>query len=498
MEKRVSASAVAETESMVEVKNYIGGKWVSSSTSKWQDVNNPATGRPIGRVPFSTAGEVDAAVKAAKEAFPAWRATPPLERSRYFFRLKELMEDDLENIARTVTRENGKTIDDARGSVRRAIENVEVVTGIPSLMMGYNLEDGAGRNIDEEVIRQPLGVFTAICPFNFPAMVPFWFLPYAVACGNTFVLKPSEQVPLTQQRIFSQIDKVGFPPGVINLVNGGREAVDCLLDHPDIVGVSFVGSTPVAKYIYKRAAENGKRVQAQGGAKNVLVVMPDANYEKAIPNILGSCFGAAGQRCLAGSLIVAVGDAYGEVKRRLTEATAKMKVGNGLEPDTDMGPVISKEAKERILGYIDVGVKEGAELLFDGRQVKVEGHPDGFYVGPTIFDKVTPDMRIAREEIFGPVVGVIQAKDLDEALSIIASSPYGNSGSIYTESGKAAREFRYRAPVGNVGINIGVAAPMAYFPFSGQKSSFFGSHHGQGRDAIDFFTERKVVITRWL
>ena len=487
----------ADGESAV-VRNYIGGKWVDSTTNEWGDVLNPAHGRTIGRVPFSTEREVNAAVKAAKEAFPDWRATPPLDRTRYFFRMKELMEEDFDNLARTITREHGKTLEDARGSVRRAIENVEVATSVTSLMMGYNLEDGAARSIDEEVIRQPLGVFTAICPFNFPAMVPFWFWPMAVACGNTYVMKPSEKVPFTMQRVFALIDRAGFPPGVVNLINGARQAVDNLLDHQDIVGVSFVGSTPVAKYVYRRAAENGKRVQAQGGAKNVLVVMPDANYEKAIPNILGSCFGSAGQRCLAGSLIVAVDDAYDEVKQRLTEAAQSMKIGDGAEQGVDLGPVVSKEAKERVVGYIDVGEREGANLVLDGRKVEGDADPEGFFVGPTIFDGVTPDMKIASDEIFGPVVGVIRANDLEGALEVIRSSGFGNAATIYTESGKSAREFRYRAPVGNVGINVGVAAPMAYFPFGGQGSSFFGSHHGQGRDGVDFFTDRKVVITRWL
>ena len=498
MSETTSTSLENAEGEVIVARNYIGGKWVDSTADEWGDVFNPAHGGTIGRVPFSTAGEVDAAVQAAKEAFPAWRSTPPLDRARYFFRMKELMENDFDNLARTITREHGKTLEDARGSVRRAIESVEVATGITSLMMGYNLEDGASRAIDEEVIRQPLGVFTAICPFNFPAMVPFWFWPMAVACGNTFVMKPSEKVPYTLQRVFSLIDQAGFPPGVVNLVNGARQVVENLLDHKDIVGVSFVGSTPVAKYVYRRAAENGKRVQAQGGAKNVLVVMPDANYEEAIPNMLGSCFGSAGQRCLAGSLVVAVDDAYDEVKRRLKEAAQNMKIGDGAEPGVDLGPVVSKESKERIVGYIDIGESEGANLLLDGRTVEGDANPEGFFVGPTIFDNVTPDMKIASDEIFGPVIGVIRADDLDGALEVIRSSGFGNAATIYTESGKLAREFRYRAPVGNVGINVGVAAPMAYFPFGGQGSSFFGSHHGQGRDGVDFFTDRKVVITRWL
>jgi len=365
-------------------------------------------------------------------------------------------------------------------------------------MMGYNLEDGAAAGIDEEVVRQPLGVFAAICPFNFPAMVPFWFWPYAVACGNTFIVKPSEQVPLTQQRIFECVEEAGFPPGVINLVNGARETVDVILDHKDVRGVSFVGSTPVAKYIYSKAAANGKRAQCQAGAKNSLVVMPDAVLDKAVPNMISSLFGTAGQRCLAGSVVVAVGDAYEPTKRKLVEQASKLKVGYGLDETVQMGPVISRKSKDRIIGYIEKGIEEGARLLLDGRKVKVSGYINGFYVGPPIFDEVTADMKIAQDEIFGPVASIVHVKNLDEAIEFIHKSPYGNAASIYTQSGKAARDFRYRVQCGNIGVNIGIVAAMAYFPFAGYKESFFGDTHGQGRDAIHFFTERKVVITRWL
>jgi len=413
------------------------------------------------------------------------------------FRLKELLEAHLDDIARQVVLEHGKTLEDARGSVRRGIENVEVAAGIPSLMMGYGLEDGAARGIDEEVVKQPLGVFAAICPFNFPAMVPFWFWPYAVACGNTFIVKPSEQVPLTQQRIFELVEQAGFPPGAINLVNGAKETVDALLAHPDIKGISFVGSTAVAKYVYSTAAAHGKRVQAQGGAKNVLVVMPDADLDQAVPNIIGSCFGSAGQRCLAGSLVMPVGDIHRPLVERMVEAARALKLGFGLDEGVDMGPVISDRARRRILAAIDQGVQEGATLLLDGRTVRVPDYPDGYFVGPTIFDNVSPEMRLAQEEIFGPVVGIIPVKTLDEAIQLINRSPYGNAASIFTAQGRAARQFRYQVECGNIGINVGVAAPMAYFPFGGYKQSFFGTLHGQGRDAIEFFTERKVVITRW-
>ncbi len=477
------------------LRNYVGGEWVASTAAETQQVINPATAEALADVPLGNAQDVDVAVSAAQEAFWSWRQTPPQQRVQHLYQLKHLMEQNRDRIARTITEEHGKALDDARGSVQRAIENVEVACGIPSLMMGYGLEDGAARGIDEEVIRQPLGVFAAICPFNFPAMVPFWFLPYAVACGNCFIVKPSEQVPLTQQIVFELIAEAGFPPGVVNLVNGARAVVDALLDHPGIKGVSFVGSTPVARYVYRRAAENGKRVQAQGGAKNVLVLMPDAILDKTIPNVMGSAFGSAGQRCLAGSLAVTVGDSAGKAASAIADAARALRVGNGLEPSVDVGPVISEQAQERILAAIQRGIDEGARLLVDGRGAAE--NRTGYFVGPTVFDQVRPEMTIAQQEIFGPVLGIIAVDTLEQALQIIERLPYGNAASIFTQEGRVAREFRYRAPVGNVGINIGVAAPMAYFPFGGWKESFFGTLHGQGRDAIDFFTERKVVITRW-
>jgi malonate-semialdehyde dehydrogenase (acetylating)/methylmalonate-semialdehyde dehydrogenase len=476
--------------------SYVGGQWTELEASGTLAVNDPATGETIAQVPLTTAEGVDRAVKVAHAAFPSWRATAPINRARFMFKLKELMERRFDDLARTITREHGKTIDDARGEVRRAIENVEVASGIPSLMMGYGLEDGAASGIDEEVVRTPLGVFAAVCPFNFPAMVPFWFWPYAVACGDTYIVKPSEQVPTSMALVAELVHEIGLPPGVFNVVHGDRQTVDALLDHPLVRGVSFVGSTPVAKHIYARGAERGKRVQAQGGAKNVLVVMPDAQVEKTVDNIIGSGFGAAGQRCLANSIVVTVGQARERVLPALREAAQALRVGNGLEVGVQMGPVVSEKAKQRILGYIEEGEKAGARLTVDGRKVAAASGP-GCFVGPTIFEDVRPDMKIAQDEIFGPVLSVIHVETLDEAIDLIEKSPYGNAASIFTSSGGAAREFRYRVPTGNVGINVGVAAPMAYFPFSGAKESFFGTLHGQGRDAIDFFTERKVVITRW-
>jgi malonate-semialdehyde dehydrogenase (acetylating)/methylmalonate-semialdehyde dehydrogenase len=478
------------------VKNYINGEWVVSKSTEILDVVNPATAEVIARVPLSTPDEVKRAIKAAKDAYEEWRETPPLTRARYMFTLKDLMEEHFEELSKIIVEEEGKCIDEARGETRRAIEQVEVAAGIPSLMMGYNLEDIAV-GIDEYVVRQPLGVFCAVVPFNFPLMVSLWFWPYAVACGNTYVVKPSEQVPLSQNRLFELIDEAGFPEGVINMVNGAKGVVDTLLESPDVQGVSFVGSTPVGRYIYQKAAENGKRAQCQAGAKNFLVVMPDADLDRTVPALITSFYGCAGERCLSGAVLLPVGDVYEPLKEKFANAASKLKVGYGLDETVQMGPVISKRHMERVLGYIEKGLEEGAKLLLDGRGIKVQEHPQGYFIGPTIFDEVRPDMAIANEEIFGPVASIIRVKDLDEAIDIIHANPYGNASSIFTSSGKWAREFRYRVQAGNIGINIGIVAAMAFFPFAGTKDSFFGDLHGQGRDAIDFFTEKKLVIERW-
>jgi malonate-semialdehyde dehydrogenase (acetylating)/methylmalonate-semialdehyde dehydrogenase len=482
------------------VRNFVGGEWSDPSGLELLDVVNPATAEPHARVVLSTRAEVERAIGVAQAAYPAWRATPPVDRARYLFRLKALMEEQFEDLARLITEDHGKTLDDARGEVRRAIENVEVACGIPTLMMGYGLEDGAARGIDEQVIRQPLGVFAAICPFNFPAMVPSWFWPYAIACGNTYIVKPSEQVPLAMARIFELAAAAGLPAGVLNLVNGARETVDALLDDPRIQGVSFVGSSPVAKYVYQRAAANGKRVQAQGGAKNFLVVMPDAEpvLGNAVSNIIGSAFGAAGQRCLAGSVLLGVGSAHAAALEQVSAAAKAIKVGYGLDPGVELGPVISRTAQERIVKAADEGEHSGAKVVLDGRGVRVSGYESGYFVGPTIFDGVNPEMRLAQDEIFGPVLSVAETGSLQEAIDRINASPYGNAASIYTQSGRAAREFRYNVVAGNIGVNVGVAAPMAYFPFAGMKQSFYGTLHGQGRDAVEFFTDKKVYIERWL
>ncbi|HLJ66437.1 MAG TPA: CoA-acylating methylmalonate-semialdehyde dehydrogenase [Chloroflexota bacterium] len=491
-----TTAAKGQTELRL-LENYIGGRWVPSAGGTSLPVCNPATGQTIAHVPLSDGDDVDRAVAAAQAAFAEWRQVPPIERARAMFKLRELLLENRGTLARLVTIEHGKTLADAAGSVQRAIENVEVAAGIPSLMMGYGLEDGAGRGIDEAATRRPLGVFAAIAPFNFPLMVPFWFMPYAVATGNAFIVKPSELVPTSQCFVFELIERLGLPPGVVNLVHGGPATVDALLDHPGIRGISFVGSTRVARHVYGRAAEAGKRVQAAGGAKNVIVVMPDAVLEEAVPNIINSAFGSSGQRCLAGSILVAVGGVHDRLRRELVQAIATITVGDGLDPAVTMGPVISPQARDRILDAVRRAQDDGAELVTGGREAVVPGCEGGWFVEPTLLDAVRPGMAIARTEIFGPVLAMMTVPSLDDALAVIAASPYGNAASIFTQHGGWAREFRMRADVGNVGINIGVAAPMAYFPFGGARESFFGVMHGQGRDAIDFFTDRRIVIERW-
>ncbi|MEK6767983.1 MAG: CoA-acylating methylmalonate-semialdehyde dehydrogenase [Gemmatimonadota bacterium] len=478
------------------IPNYIGGVWVQAGATESLPLTNPATGEALGRVPLSNAKDVEDAVAAAQAAFPAWRATPAPVRARYLFKLKALLDEHLDEISSIVTQENGKTLDESRGSVKRGIENVEHACGIPTLMMGQTLEDVA-TGIDCEYVRQPMGVFAAITPFNFPAMVPLWFWPYAIATGNTFVLKPSEQVPLSHQRIIELAHAAGIPAGVLNLVHGGKDAVNAILQHPGIVGVSFVGSTAIAKYIYTEAAKYGKRVQALGGAKNHVVVMPDANLDQTTNVVTESVFGCAGQRCLAGSVVVAAGKAYGPLKDRLLAAAKGLKMGYGLDEGVKLGPVVSARHKERVLGYIEAGVKDGADLLMDGRGARVPEYPNGAFLGPTIFDGVSPEMTIGKEEIFGPVASLTHVNDLDEAIESVHRSAYANATSIFTSSGKAAREFRYKVGVSMIGVNIGVAAPMAFFPFGGTKGSFFGDLKAHGQDSVQFYTDKKVVISRW-
>src|SRR5271170_6117891 len=481
---------------VIRLTNYINGHWTDSHASEWRDVVNPATGETLAQVPLAEAAEVNQAVEVAAAAFPEWRRTPPEDRIQPLFKLKMLLEDHIDDIARIITQENGKTFAEAKAEMRRAIENVEVACGIPMMMQGYNLEDVA-RGIDEMMIRQPLGVVAAITPFNFPGMIPFWYLPYAIATGNTFILKPSERVPLTMRYVYELLEKTGLPKGVVGLINGGKSAVDALLDHPKIRAISFVGSTPVAKYVYSRAAANGKRAQCQGGAKNHVIVLPDADMPMATQIISDSAFGCAGQRCLAVSVAVTIGEAQTTFRDSIADAASKLKVGNGLDEGVQMGPVISQQSKSRIESLISGGEKQGAQVLLDGRNPKIPKYEAGNFVKPTILDDVSPTSEVADTEIFGPVLSLIHARDLDEALAFLEHSKYGNQASLFTSSGAAARRFRYEAPAGNIGINIGVAAPMAYFPFSGWKDSFFGILHGQGRDAIEFYTEKKVVVERW-
>jgi len=470
---------------------YVNGKWEDSKGVS-HPVTNPAVGRVIAQVPYATAAEVDRVAKLAHAAFLKWREVPVIDRVQVLYRYKALLEKHTDDVARILSTENGKTFEDAKLSVKRGIQMVEVACGMPSLMMGDSLEN-VSRGIDSVSIRQPLGVCAGITPFNFPAMVPMWMFPFAIACGNTFILKPSEKVPLTPTRTCELLHEAGVPEGVYNLIHGDKVAVDALLEHPLVRAISFVGSSPVAKYVYETSAKYGKRVQALGGAKNHLVVTPGANLEKTVEAIISSSFGAAGERCLAGSVLVPVGDVAQPLLDLLLETTKKMRVGDGLKPDVDMGPVVTDDHRKKIVGYIEKGVAEGAKPLCDGRDVK----GDGYFVGPTIFDHVTPEMTIAKEEIFGPVLSVIRVKTLDEAIDLVNSSKFGNTTSIFTSDGKSAREYASRIECGMVGVNIGVAAPMAFFPFSGWKNSFFGDLHAHGKDAVSFYTEQKVVMTRW-
>jgi len=471
---------------------FIDGKWTEGSGAL-HAVTNPATGQVIAEVPYATEAEVDRAVRTAHAAYLKWRDVPVVERVQVLYRYKALLEANHQAIAAILTSENGKTADDARAEVRRGIQMVEVACGMPTMMMGDSLNDVAG-GIDSKTIRQPIGVCVGITPFNFPAMVPMWMYPFAIACGNAFILKPSEKVPLTAMRAIELMEEAGLPAGVLSLIHGDKVAVDALLKHPMVKSVSFVGSTPVAKYIYATAEAEGKRVQALGGAKNHLVVMPDADMPKTVEAIIGSSFGAAGERCLAGSILVPVGEAAGPLLDLLVKRTQAMKVGDGAEAGVEMGPLITKEHAARVAGYIDKGVAEGATPLTDGRK---ETSRPGFFVGPTIFDNVKPGMAIAQDEIFGPVLSVMRAATLDEAIEMVNRSPYGNASAIFTQNGKHAREYTSRVEAGMVGVNIGVAAPMAFFPFAGWKSSFFGDLHAHGKDAIYFYTEQKVIMSRW-
>lgn len=482
---------------MMKLRNYINGRWVESGATVYLDVVNPATYEVMGRVPLSPADDVMKAANAAAQAQKSWRRVPATQRVQYLFQMKRLLDEHFEAIAQIITQECGKTLEESRGEMARAIENVEVACGIPILLQGDISEDIAS-GVDELMIRQPVGVSACISPFNFPGMIPFWFLPYALACGNTFIVKPSEKVPLTMQTVFELFDQhLNLPPGVLSLVHGDKVVVDAILEHPDIKAISFVGSTPVAKYIYAQGAKYGKRVQAQGGAKNPLIVLPDADIEMTTRIAADSAFGCAGQRCLAASVAITVGEARHTFTEAIADAAANRIVGYGLDQSVQMGSVIDKTSQARIEHLIQKGADEGATVLVDGRNTRITGYENGSFVRPTILANINPTGEIARTEIFGPVLSLMHVNTVDEAIAFVNSGQYGNMACLFTSSGAAARKFRYEAEAGNIGINIGVAAPMAFFPFSGWKESFFGVLHGQGRHAVEFFTQTKVIVERW-
>ena len=483
---------ILDSEGMLP--NWVGGSRRPARAGERLEVINPATEDRLAWVPLSGGADVEEAVAAAAAAFPAWRETPVVERARVIFRLRALLEEHLEELAELVSLENGKTLDEARGEVRRGIEVAEFASGIPTLMMGDAIE-GISRGIDATVHRYPLGVVVGICPFNFPAMIPLWMVPIALAVGNTFVLKPSERTPLSAMRLAQLLQKAGVPDGVFNLVHGAAETAHKLITHPAVKAVSFVGSQPAAAKVYTAAAAAGKRVQALGGAKNHMIVMPDCHLDKTRDAILSSAFGNAGERCLAGSVVVAVGDVGDRLVAALVEGACRIRLGPGTEPGVQMGPLIRRQHCRRVEGYIERGLAEGAQLVLDGR--RAERPERGIFLGPSIFDHVRPEMTIAREEIFGPVLAVIRAGSLDEAIEIANRSELGNAASIFTQNGAAARTFRSRIEAGMLGVNIGVPAPMAFFPFTGWKGSFYGDLHATGRDAVEFYTEKKVTITRW-
>jgi malonate-semialdehyde dehydrogenase (acetylating)/methylmalonate-semialdehyde dehydrogenase len=481
----------------IKLKNLVNGEWVEATTEKYTPVINPGTQEILADCPDSNPDDTNRAVKAASEAYVEWRQTPVMSRTRYLMTFKNLLEEKFEEISKLVVKEAGKTLDEARGEVRRGLESIEFAFSVPSLMTGFKVED-ISSGIDETAECQPIGVFAMLAPFNFPFLVPMWFLPVAIACGNTMVVKPSPTTPLVMDYVFKLWEEVELPEGVVNLVQGGVDAANTLMDHPEVKGVSFVGSSTIGKIIYEKSARSGKRVQIQGGAKNYLAVMPDANLKTAVPNIMGSIYGCAGQRCLAGSVVLAVGDSYRSLKEELILAANKLKVGYGLDEASQMGAIATNKSKERILGMIETGMKEGAELVLDGRNLVVPGYENGSFLGPSIFDNVTPNMTIAQEEIFGPVMSIMRVPDFETAVKTINTSRYGNAASIFTQNGGHAREFKYQINAGNIGINVGVAAATASFPFGGKKDSFFGDLHGQGPDSIRFFTDYKVIIERWV
>ncbi|MFQ5410904.1 MAG: CoA-acylating methylmalonate-semialdehyde dehydrogenase [Phycisphaerae bacterium] len=485
------------TAAFESVQLFVNGEFTPSAATDFAPVYNPSTGQQIAQTPLCSADETAQIVQTAHDAFPAWRNTPVVERARVMFRLVSLMEQHADDIARLISREHGKTHAESIGSVRRGIEMVEFACAIPTLTMGDTVHNLA-QNVDCETFHHPLGVCVGITPFNFPFMVPLWMFPIALTCGNTFVLKPSEKVPFSAMRMAELLHDAGLPPGVFNIVHGNKTCVDALLTHPLVKAVSFVGSTPIAKAIYETATRNGKRCQANGGAKNHILVMPDADLPRTVAALQSSAFGCSGQRCMAGSLAVAVGEVGDPLVKALVANADNMKVGpTDRKSDADMGPVITRQHLESLQSNIDKGVKEGATLARDGRTVKVAETPEGFYLGPTIFDRVEPGMHVSEVELFGPVLSVTRAATLEAAINLTHQSPYGNGAVIYTRSGRAAREFKHRAAAGMIGINVGVPAPMAMFPFTGHNASFFGDIHLQGKEGIAFYTQQKMIMTRW-
>jgi len=478
------------------LKNYINGEWTASKGRNALEVMNPATGKPICTVPEGVQEDIREAAAAARQARAAWQNTPVGHRIQYLFKMKQVLEAHTDEIAEICTNESGKTLAESKAEMVRALENIETACGIPTLIQS-DFSENIATGIDEFTVRQPVGTGACIAPFNFPIMIPFWFMPYALACGNTYIVKPSEKVPMTMTRIFELFEQTGLPKGVLNMVHGRKEVVDAILDHPWIPAISFVGSTPVARYIYQRATANGKRVQAQGGAKNPVVIMPDADEETTVKIIADSAFGCAGQRCLAASLVIMVGKAYELFTHKLVEAAGNKITGYGMGKEVTMGPVITKASQERIEKLIQKGTDEGATVLLDGRDALVHGFEKGFFIKPTVLDNVKKGSEIYKTEIFGPVLGIMHAETLDEAIELVNEGIYGNSACIFTRSGAAARKFRHNVLAGNIGINIGIAAPMAFFPFSGWKESFFGDLHGQSKHVVEFYTQTKVVIERW-
>jgi malonate-semialdehyde dehydrogenase (acetylating)/methylmalonate-semialdehyde dehydrogenase len=476
--------------------HFIGGQAVEGKSGRFGDVFNPATGEKSAQVPLASAAELSAAVAAAKKALPGWMATPPLTRARILVRFKQIADANLDKLAALVTAEHGKTFADAKGSVTRGLEVVEFATGIPQLLKG-EFSENVGTNVDSWSIRQPVGVCAGITPFNFPAMVPMWMFPIAIACGNSFILKPSEKVPSASLLIAQLLKEAGLPDGVLNVVNGDKEAVDAILTHPDIGAVSFVGSTPVAEYIYHTGTANNKRVQALGGAKNHMVVMPDADLDQATDALMGAAYGSAGERCMAISVAVAVGKAADPLLDKLAPRVRQLKVGPGMDPQSEMGPLVTKQHFDKVKGYVDLGVKEGAKLAVDGRGLRLQGYENGYYLGGCVFDEVKPDMRIYKEEIFGPVLSVVRAPDYDSAVKLVNGHEFGNGTAIFTRDGDAAREFASKINIGMVGINVPIPVPMAFYSFGGWKRSLFGDHHMHGPEGVRFYTRQKMVTSRW-